>query len=317
MGYEGSIREEVLRKREIQAAAVLGDDRYEDVLTWSALSKERDGWMKRLSGGRSALLLRDRDAILGECSLARHSRVLIAAADDGLLLWEVLRCVPEGLAAGIVGTAAAKDALLRYAVTLDETEQPLLAVGNGLPSQEEVECAFACRTFEYILAHEPLKRLKGDMSTFAQSVRPLLAQGGKLVFLQSPPLLGERISRILQSECNAPCTLVEKLTVAEHTFFTGRTDLSWTVETAEDAFAKLHFLAHITTMEQKEERFLTPSDIGMWFNLQRSSWGVFIEHALGVDDFHTVERLLLERAKQGPVMWQWTSLLVTAHMLAD
>ena len=114
-----------------------------------------------MESGRSVTLLADRDLILGQCSIARHHRILIAAANDGLLLWESLRRVPEGLAAALVDSAEAREALLRFSATLDEYEQPLIAVSPALPSPEEAEKYFSCPAFDHILARQPWRSSSG------------------------------------------------------------------------------------------------------------------------------------------------------------
>jgi len=125
IGYEGKIREEVLRKRELQAAIVFGTDSEAsgELLSWSASAKGREGWFKRLESGRSTLLLNDRDTIFNIACPTRQDRVLIPFANDGLLLWERLRRCPEGLTAALVNSEAAREALLRYTAVLDETEK--------------------------------------------------------------------------------------------------------------------------------------------------------------------------------------------------
>ncbi|MDR0486990.1 MAG: AAA family ATPase, partial [Treponema sp.] len=107
IGYEGKIRQDVLQKRELQAAIVLGDSLDGgEFLSWSAAAKGREGWFKRLESGRSALLLGDRDTVFTAASPARHDRVLISLANDGLLLWESLRRCPDGLTAALVTSTA-------------------------------------------------------------------------------------------------------------------------------------------------------------------------------------------------------------------
>ncbi|MCL2601861.1 MAG: AAA family ATPase, partial [Treponema sp.] len=214
-GNEAKIRDEVLRKREIQAAVILGESSGAaqgaggEVLTWSAQSKGREGWLKRLQSNKSALLLADRDRIFQQCSIARHHRVLVAAANDGLLLWEALRRTPEGLAAALVDSEAARESLLKFAATLDgaadEAQAPLLVVSasNLLPSVADAEQAFSCATFDHILAREPWRRAGATASIpaafddFARAAAALLAPGGTVSLVQSPPRLGQRISRLL------------------------------------------------------------------------------------------------------------------------
>jgi putative ATPase len=324
VGYEGKIREETLRKREIQAAVLLDGDKREDVLTWSAVSKGREGWFKRLSGGRSALLLRDRDLILGQCSIQRHSRILIVHAEDGLLLWEALRRAPEGLSAACVRDEAAKSALLGYASILDETERPLIRTG-GAPSPGEAEAAFSCTQFDYILTREPWRQTGGGagvFTEFAQKCRKLLAPTGVIVVLQSPPALGGKIFPILEAEIEgilpeAPETpkMVQKLAEAEWAFFTSegnKPELLWNAQTLEAAFTEAGFSVSISQVDQKEERLLTERDVAAWFSKEKSSWGAFIARELGDEAFYNIKRMLSERAKRGPVEWKWKSLLLKA-----
>jgi putative ATPase len=354
MGYEGKIREEVLRKRELQAALIMGDTAADtadgEFLSWSASSKGREGWFRRLESGRSSLLLRDRDAILGQCSKAhrsieRHHRILVAAANDGLLLWESLRRVPEGMAAALVDTEAAREALLRYAATFslnaafDEPEQPVIAVHKSplLPTAEEADALFDCHSFDHILAREPWRRGFGSntsdtnpgaiFTAFAEAARHLLADGGDLALLQSPPRMGERISRILsaadgnaengalaEGEDGTPEALIRRLAKAEEAFFSaadgGAGRWTWDAETLEHSFTAAGFKITLTVLDQHEERLLTERDIALWFDQDRSSWGSFIHKKLGDEDFQILHDMLLDKTRQGPIQWKWRSLLL-------
>ncbi|MDR1908672.1 MAG: AAA family ATPase, partial [Spirochaetaceae bacterium] len=127
-GYEKGIRDEVIRKREIQAAVVLSDAGEGEFLSWSASARGREHWFKRLESGRSATLLSERDRVVAAAALKRQDRILLPSAGDGLLLWECMRRAPEGLCAALVETEAARDALLRFAGVLDEVERPLIAL---------------------------------------------------------------------------------------------------------------------------------------------------------------------------------------------
>jgi len=332
-GFEGQIQKEVLKKREIQAAVILGESLIRDegslaadgeILTWSAASKGREGWFKRLESGRGALLLSDRDRILGQCNIARHHCVLIAAANDGLLLWESLRRTPEGLTAALVDSESSKDALLRFSSALDDTEKPLLAVINSLlPSPREAEDAFSCRVFDHILAREPWRRNtnprtgKDNFSAFASAAFDLLNQGGDVSLLQSPPGLGERISRILLEECGAPPSLSKKLSGAEEEFFGGAAlkeneRWTWDADDLSTPFQTAGFTVEIAILDQAEERLITVKDLSIWFDREKSSWGAFIAERLGEKDFLEIHSLLENRIKEGPIRWKWRSLLLLA-----
>jgi putative ATPase len=350
VGYEQKIREEVLKKREIQAAVIMGDahgDTHGDaraeggrgadqeILTWSAVSKGREGWFKRLESGRSALLLADRDRLFGKAVIARHDRILIPSANDGLILWESLRRVPEGLAAALVDTEAAREALLRFAAGLDEPEQPRIALfpPGLLPAPEEAELWFSTGIFDHICAREPWRRnaaasMSALFTDFAVKAEKLLGPGGDLLILQSPPRLGERLSRILEDECGVPGALSRKLGQAEEDFFRGAAPQpapnrdgkeepserwTWDGAALEGCFSAAGFDTELTVLDEGEERLISPRDIDLWFNRDRSSWGAFIGNAMGEKDFLVLRDALQERARQGPIRWKWKSLLLKAR----
>ncbi|MDR0456679.1 MAG: AAA family ATPase [Treponema sp.] len=325
VGYEGKIREEVLQKRELQAAVVLSDGPSAgdgELLSWSAAAKGREGWFKRLESGRSALLLSDRDALFNAASPSRHSRVLIPLAGDGLLLWESLRRCPEGLSAALVGSAAAREALLRYASALDITEQPEIAVleDGPLPSPQQAAEWFSSPIFDHILLREPWRKgfaagtqtAEAAFSRLAISAQPLLAPGGCLALLCSPPLLGQRISRLLLDECDNS-QLAEKLGQAEDAFFSQTDSWNWDADAVSNAFEAQGLKLKIQTLDQKEERLIGPKDIDVWFDREKSRWGVFMGKALNADDFAQIEAMLRQRIQAGPLPWNWKSLLLRAE----
>jgi putative ATPase len=310
---------------------VLGErDEDGELLTWSAASKGREGWMRRLESGRSALLLSDRDAIFERARILRHHRALIAAADDGLLLWEAARRACEGLTAGMVRTEAAAETLLRYASTLDEVERPRLAASPDLlPSPDDAQRLFDTATFDAILAREPWRRGFGGAAPsqafldYATKAAALLASGGVVVLLQSPPRLGERISSVLERECGAASDLLISLREAEEDFFSGRlakgaslgeAAWAWDASTLETAFTVAGFQTRLETVNEEEERLISDREIVAWFDPEKSSWGKAAFAAIGGAAFENARRLLAARAERGPIPWHWKALLIEARL---
>jgi putative ATPase len=334
VGYEGGIREAVLRKRELQAAIVLGDgaEGGGELLTWSAAAKGREGWFKRLESGRSGLLLSDRDALFRAAAPARHDRVLIPLANDGLLLWESLRRCPEGLSAALVTGGLAREALFRYAAALDESERPEIAVleTETLPSAEQAAEWFSSPQFDRILIREPWKRgfRRGGGEAFSRLAarsKPLLAKGGLLALLCSPPRLGERVSRILLEECGAAAALADGMRRAEDVFFSAagigdaenggaRTADSWTWDgdSLVKAFEEQGFSVQLEILEQREERLVTERDLAAWFDREHSPWGAAISKNMEPDDFSEAGELMRRRIERGPLLWKWKSVLLRA-----
>jgi putative ATPase len=206
----------------------------------------------------------------------------------------------------------------------DESEQPIIAVHPGqgpsplLPAPEEAEAWFECHTFDHILAREPWRHTTVDtnpqaaFTAFAESARRLLADGGDISLLQSPPRMGERISRILAGDGREE-TPIRRLAEAEEAFFAQETlpgRWTWDAETLERSFTAAGFETTLTVLDQSEERLITERDIANWFEKDRSSWGGFIHKTLGAEDFFALRDMLLRRAKQGPLLWKWRSLLL-------
>nr|AGS53156.1 ATPase, AAA family [uncultured bacterium contig00060] len=314
-GYEGKIREDVMRKRELQAAIVLGDNAAEaELLSWSAAAKGREGWFKRLESGRSSLLLNDRNSIFEAVSPKRQDRILLPLANDGLLLWESLRRCPEGLSAAIVNSDAAKDALMRYIQTanlLDEADMPLIAVSQEiLPEAGQCEQWFSCSQFDHILMRST--RLTAEPAKLAAAAKPLLAKNGNFALLTSPPRLGERISRILRDECGKP-DLASALEQAEEAFFCNMTGTG--LRDSDDltaAFVESGFSVKISTIDQKEERLITEKDLSVWFDTEQSRWGSFMAKNLEKIIFSEIKEALSLRIAKGPLLWLSKSVLLLA-----
>jgi len=319
VGYEGKIREDVLQKRELQAAIVLGEEQNEsELLSWSAASKGREGWFKRLESGRSKLLLNIRDTIFDSACPSRQSRVLIPLANDGLLLWESLRRCPEGLTSALVNNQSAKDALLQYASNLDSVEKPLVEItGDLLPSKEQCTQWFSCSQFDHILIRA--QRLQADASSLAQRAKSLLSKNGNLVLFFPPVRLGERLSRILSFEC-AQGDLASKLEKAELSFFNDfgsdktQVSLIWNESEIISAFEENGFSVTCRTIDQQEERLITEKDVLAWFNTEQSRWGSFMSTALSNGDFNAIEEAIRLRIAKGPILWRWKSVCLKASI---
>jgi putative ATPase len=312
-GYEGKIKEDVLKKRELQAAIVLGsqEEASEEFLSWSAAAKGREGWYKRLESGRSKLLLSDRDTIFTAASPSRQGRTLIPLANDGLLLWESLRRCPEGLSAALANNAESKDALLRYASLLDEVEKPLIAVTEEiLPNPQQCEQWFSCSQFDHILIRAV--RLTLTPNNLASRAKALLAKNGSLVLLCSPARLGGGLSRVLLHECDQS-GLSSILEQAEEAFFANSADL-WEADDFTAAFEEQGFNVCLQTIDQREERLITDKDISIWFDAEKSRWGSFMAKNLKKDDFTAIEESLRTRTAKGPLLWKWKSICLKAAL---
>ncbi len=169
-GYEATIRQDVLSRREIQIASLLennpktntsndaladwwiktghfhGFDKTEENLTFSPKDNKKDAvldtaeksWRSRLETNKAEVLMFIRNNMIEEAHLLRHIRSLVWNADDALLLFEILRKTPEGISCGVCRTKEGLHVLQQYASTLDEIDRPLLAVKQS--EKKDFDC---------------------------------------------------------------------------------------------------------------------------------------------------------------------------------
>ncbi|WP_439647478.1 AAA family ATPase [Brucepastera parasyntrophica] len=312
-GYEGKIREEVLTHRELQIAAILEEYEFSgqdeslsgkrktpgpkgEILTFSPGAAQRDRWVKRLDSGKSDTLLAVRNEITSLAEISRHDRVLIYGADDGLLIWEAGRLAPEGLTAGICHTARSKQILEQYAATLEELDRPLLLTLPEMKNQYFV--------FDKILAREPAADEKNILE-FIDTVKPLCALQGRIVFSARIPVRGMRISRLLD-EKNA---LFGEIASAEEKVYTDTSNplFAWDENTLAGTLRNKGYFPSINLSHISESRRILPDDIERWFSPE-SPYGNTLHSELGEKKAGIIKEALKQTVSSAPVSWEYDIL---------
>jgi putative ATPase len=323
-GYEGKIRDEVQRRREIQAAVILEEDDGQ-ILSWSSSSKGRDGWYKRLEAERSGRLIAERDRIFAALEPSRHHRILVPCANDGLLLWEALRRAPEGLTAAVVDDEAAREALGWFAGTfdLDQTEFPKIAVlsetnGAVIPRPASSESLFGTPVFDRIALRWRGGKAPAIEET-AEAAFNLLEKDGIIAVLASPPAMGQRLSAALAEfyeKSPAECPGIHgsglsRFREADEDFFRPSKDpWTWDAGLVIKAFTRAGFGVSDEIVENKEDRVLTEADVERWFDREKSAWGRRMAGALGDEQIGAFKTAL---RRCGTVTWRWKSLFLRAR----
>ena len=230
MGYEGELALQVARRREEQLAAMLDDDVPAEGLTsaGSRVADERERWLARVAGGRSAALAAIRDRVLDGARVRRHHVVLDLAMGTGLLTWELLRRAPEG---GVYALAPSADrlALARQMIEAAPAgERPvLLAGGLGRLGESLADAGAASVRFDAAVGRGALARLD-DREAALSGLRAAMAPGARLSIAETDgasfpaltelfPLpaargeLAERIARVQRSIAGAAAPAPERL----------------------------------------------------------------------------------------------------------
>lgn len=342
-GYEKTIRDDVLSRRELQIAALLEEDsgaqadpawwqmhgrkerlvKQEEQLTFTpknaaaeaALSAAEKDWRRRLDSNRAAVLLELRRELIEAAQLRRHHRSLVWNADDGLLIWEVLRREPEGFTCGMCRTAYGRKVLEQYGSTLGGIDRPELAVAD--PPAETGMFAiphgiFGGAVFDRLFFRDCCADA-GAFARFAASLTaaaPLLAAGWRCVMAQKVPGAGQRLAPLIRSQVlrgreKEYGALLTDMEQAEEAFFSDAANplFAWDAQSAAALLGQTFSVSH-TQKEFSEKRRITEADVRRWFDGERSAYGSALAAALGKDGAEAAQRLLETACERRIFLWK-------------
>ena len=301
IGYEGKVRDEVLRKREAQLEAVLPDSAGGN-LTFGFDDRQRQRWVQRTVGERGTLLSTLRERLFEMVPIRRHDRILVLDAGHGMFAWEAFRKAPEGL---VVAQSAVLEHIRHmnhYAMTLDSLQRPRIIQAQvpELLSQLEEELRF-----EVIMGRNIFTRLT-EATPLARLLRTRLVDGGRLALAQTIPSEGSRISRHVQDE-----TTREMLCQAEKIIYgsTGSAVSSWMFEDLVAMLEGSGFTVDAQRHVGTENRRIIESDIRRW--IEKSYLPVWKDLGMEVDGEKIIGHMVRAFADK-TVAWEQTIALVVA-----
>jgi putative ATPase len=324
-GREASIREEVLRRREIQIATALEPPSIE-VLTFSSAGTSSARWMERLSAGRRTSLTSIRDRIFSRLPIQRHSRILDADARTGLLLWEALRRAPEGGVWGVVASEDEAEILQHRMKELESAmhpvilrpDRPLAEMARALSSlpSDQVMAALGVDPairFDYVVARDLFTRLPGpDRDGLVSLLIALLAPGGILSFAQVIPRSGQRLSSLVRLESPAAA---KNLEAAEERAYSDPTNdlVSWSHEELAAACRGAGASdVSVETEPSVESRRITEREMDLWL-APESSYGGALAAALDSKELAQAQETFRAQLVGREVAWTSTVAFVLAR----
>lgn len=282
-----------------------------EILTFSPGNRGRDEWTLRLDSGKTKALLELRTVLFDQSRTARHHRVLVCRADDGLLLWEAIRQAPEGLTTGLCAHPRGKDMLERYAESLDSLDRPLLhVVPGGMPpggqdTAKETELFEGVR-FDRILCRDAAATTEG-IRAFFDSCKPWAADNAVAVCSARIPSRGMRLSSLLGKDN----PLRAEIQDAENAFFADPENplFNWNKETVRTALLQAGIDANCDHFHITEAKRITEIDIARWTDSEKSPYGAAVLAAVGTIRLGAFAAALREIASRGPVAWEYDVLV--------
>ena len=269
MGYESTIREQVMERREAQLEAVT-EDLYQENLTFSPGDKARERWIARAMSGRSENLLRLSRKLYGGLQLPRHENALVLNASHGLLLWPLMKMNPEGLSVAAVRSDGQKEIIEHFSSELDSLLRPLVMVADPAAAIDSTEEGML---FGIIAGRNVLSRLSED-KTLLLKMKARLEKDGRVALLEAIPSLSARLS-----DFSSP-SLRDKLAECEKRIYSKDNPLtSWGKDELEKAVRDVFDGAVIEYVDDKEDRLLSRAALEAFYRNSYSDSGI------GEEDF--------------------------------
>jgi putative ATPase len=325
LGYEQGIRQQVIRRREAQLAAMLEVDSSAagEILTFSKATRAHDRWLQRTVSqvGEHLGMLRDR--VLDAAALQRHHLVLDLNAATGLLTWEALRRAPEGGVWALAGAPQAAEALLQQAGRLPEVERPVVLVGEPqhLPALLQARGDELIR-FDAAVGRNVLTRCDNKTAVLAQ-VHSCLRDRGRLSLVEVVPRQAQRLWELIDLAALGN-DLAARLQAAEEAIYHNASDalVNWDLAELEAALRAAGFppqgrLAYAT---QEEERHITAAHLERWFAVStgsgRPSYASHLRAQLTPAELQRVQACFVRQLLNQIVPWRTTVVYVVADASA-
>jgi putative ATPase len=320
LGYEQSIRQQVVRRREAQLAAMLDVDHAPagEILT-AGHARTHDRWLQRTIGQVGEHLGALRDRVLDAASLQRHSLVLDVNAATGLLTWEALRRTPEGGVWALTPEPAAGTALRQQAERLPDVERPVILVGaltelTALLASSNAQGVY----FDAVVGRNALTQC-ADKAAACVQIGACLRPDGRLVLAEVVPRHAQRLSALVDlTELGSD--LAARLQAAEAMLYETPSDplVNWDVADLEAALVAAGFtlISALQLATQVEERRITAAHLERWFSIAtaraRPSYASRLLTQLTAAELQRVEVCMRRQLLDHIVSWQTRQVYITA-----
>jgi putative ATPase len=263
-GYEGRVAAEVTRKRESQLAAMV--EAAPEALSWSPTDKGTERWLLRAVGQSGVRLDALRDAVFAPAAIERHHVVCDWHARTGLLVWELVRRVPEGGVWARIGDAAEAETLQELAKRLPELRRPRLF-------RDPAELGAV--GFDRIVGRDALGPPHG-WAQRATELRSALLPDGLAVLVETVPRHAQRLSALIP-EGVLDTAVHAAFRAAEEALYTDPSEprTAWDVADLAERVG-----VEVELVRIPGELLVTRGSVDRWFSGEPGSYGERLSRSL-------------------------------------
>lgn len=264
LGYEGTIKRDVERRREAQLEASNGDF-FPDNCTFSPGDEKREKWIQRSLSSLSTHLISLVDELYDRLEVRRHENVLVLNAGGGLLLYPLMRMNPEGVSVATVVNEREKDVIKHFAEEVEELLRPEVIISNPLSFLKKDDDGMR---YGALSGRNVLSRLEEDR-LILPLIKSRLEEDGEAALIECIPSLSSRLSSFAEGE------LKERLIDAEKKIYDVSNPLfSWGKKELEEAIKNVFPLATITYREIEDDRYIRRENASSWYRNTYSKYGI-------------------------------------------
>ena len=303
-GYEKTIRQEVIKRREINLE-ITGTP-FPEILSTKPVDQKKDIWINRLTSGYNTHLAEIRDSIFSKAVIAPHHKVLVINPGNGLLLWEACRKVTSGLVSAIPGdrplNPAEYNALITHASGLPEFERPQIhnTILSKFTSTDGI-------TYERIIGMNVLTREK-DKRSYLKHIKELTSPGGIVVLSEVIPSKSTRLTELLMENLFTTKEWETLLEAENEIYNSARTPLTGcTAEDLKNYFIEAGFSqVEIGNREYLQKRLITKGEISRWFSPSSSVYGYgdYLSEKMGAPSLDIIRKKVSESLSGKEVPWK-------------
>ena len=311
-GHEATVRNTVIRRREAQLAAMLE-------LSASDDQTQEEQWKGRTLGNTGEILGSIRDQLFSFLSPDRTDMVVDLNADNGLLVGEILRQVPEGTVYGLVHDDETERSLSGRFADIDPLQRPVVVqVPGEKGSPDYSELIRQELKFDSVIGQSVLSRCR-DKEQLLKQISALLAEKGRLVLAENIPAEGQRLSGYIPGQ-KVNDDLLARILESEDQIYLDPDNVqtNWRSQDMLDWAdrAGFHVETHIRT-QFLNEVLISSRKLDEWFSRNSSgkmSYADQLSQKLQDSEIEGVRELLKSELTGRMVQWKTTWLFFKARI---
>ncbi len=311
-GYEANVKDQVLRRREAQLAAML------ELSVSDGLTREEQ-WRGRTMGNTGEILGSIRDQLSAYVSVNRTDMVIDLNADSGLLLGEALRLVPEGTVYALVHSVEAEKSLAGRFADRDLLLRPVIfKLPGDVGDLDLSELKQQQMKFDLVIGQAVLSRCQDRVAALKQ-ITSLMTESSSLALAENIPAEGQRLSEFIPQN-RLDSDLTRRILEAEdHIYLDPENDrTNWNSETMLEWVdnAGFHIKKHTRT-QFLNEVLISSRKLDEWFSVnkgKKTSYADQLHQNLSQAEIDRIRAILTAELAGKVVQWKTTWLFFKARL---